>query len=147
MKKKILAMVVCVAMTAVVFTGCGSKADDSTKKDTAKTEATEKTEAPAEDVTFDVEADYEPNAEYDKYTVFEYTIEDAGATFAVTLSATEDNSKMEIHCDFYGDEQLVEAEKDGDTYKVLKDKTGFMEKDTPAICQTGIDNDKWAAIK
>lgn len=143
MKKKIVTIVLCAAMTMVMFTGCGSKAEDSVKEDTINTEAA----APAEEVTFEVKADYEPNAEYDKYTVFEYTIEDAGATFAVTLSATEDNSKMEIHCNFYGDEQLVEAQKDGDTYKVIKDKTGFMEKDTPNICQTGIDNNKWAAIQ
>lgn len=145
MKKKLVAMVACVAMTAMVFAGCGSKTDNAATgtKDAAATEEA----TPAEEVKFDVEPEFEPNADYDKYTVFEYTIEDAGATFAVTLSSTEDESKMEIHCNFYGDEQLVTAEKDGDTYKVIEDKTGFMETDTPMICQTGVDNNKWAPIK
>lgn len=134
MKKKIAAMVLCVAMAATALTACGSSSSTTSAP-------------PASEVTFTAEPEYEPNTDYDKYTVFEYTIESAGATFAVTLSSTEDESKMEIHCNFYGDEQLVVAEKDGDTFTVVSDKTGFMETDTPAICQMGIDNNNWAAIE
>lgn len=156
MKKKLVAMALCATMAMGMATGCGSNSKESTETPTAETtteattetkEETTQTAEATEDVKFDVEAEYEPNADYDKYTVFEYTIESAGATFAVTLSSTEDESKMEIHCNFYGDEQLVVAEKDGDTYKVVSDKTGFMETDTPMICQAGIDNNKWAPIK
>lgn len=137
MKKKLVTAMVCVMMAGAMMAGCG------TSKDAGSTTQS----APAEDVTFDVDAEYEPNADYDKYTVFEYTIESAGATFPVTLSATNDESKFEIHCNFYGDEQLVVVEKDGDDFVVKEDKTGFMETDAPTICQTGIDNANWAAIK
>lgn len=135
MKKKVLAMVLCAVMTVATVTGCGAK-----KEEVASV-------PPASEVTFDATPEYEPNSEYDKYTVFEYTIEDANATFAVTLSSTNDESKMEIHCNFFGDEQLVVAEKDGDTYKVVSDKTGFMKTDTPMICQKGIEGKNWAAIE
>lgn len=144
MKKRVLAMLMVAAMSVAMIAGCGKKDTGAAEGSAAKTEATELPSA--DEVTFDAEPEFDPNPDYDKYTVFEYTIEDAGATFAVTLSAMADDSKMEIHCNFYGDEQLVVAEKDGDTFKVIEDKTGFMETDTPAICQMGIDNDNWAAI-
>ncbi len=138
MKKKLVTAMVCVMMAGAMMAGCGSSKDAGSTAQSAPA---------AEDVTFDVEAEYEPNADYDKYTVFEYTIESAGATFPVTLSATNDESKFEIHCNFYGDEQLVVVEKDGDDFVVKEDKTGFMETDAPTICQTGIDNANWAAIQ
>ncbi len=138
MKKKLVTAMVCVMMAGAMMAGCGSSKDSGSTAQSAPA---------AEDVTFDVEAEYEPNADYDKYTVFEYTIESAGATFPVTLSATNDESEFEIHCNFYGDEQLVVVEKDGDDFVVKEDKTGFMETDAPTICQTGIDNANWAAIQ
>ena len=137
MKKRLLTAIVCVVMAGAMVTGCGSS------KDSAETAS-----APAaEDVTFEVEPEYDPNGDYDKYTVFEYTIESANATFPVTLSATNAEDKFEIHCNFYGDEQLVVVEKDGDNFTVKEDKTGFMETDAPTICQKGIDGGNWAAIK
>lgn len=134
MKKKVLVMVLCLAMAVGMMTGCGAKK--------AETSA-----PPASEVTFDAQPEYDPNSEYDKYTVFEYTIVDANATFPVTVSASEDESKMELHFNFYGDEQLVTAEKDGDTFKIVTDKTGFMEKDGPLICQKCVENNNWAAIE
>ena len=142
MKKRVLAMVLCVTMAAAMMAGCGSSGDKS-----AKTETQETALPSADEVTFDAEPEFDPNADYDKYTVFEYTIEDAGATFAVTVSATTDDSKMEGHCNFYGDEQLFEVEKDGDAYKVTTDKTGFMQTDGPLIAQMAVDNNNWAAIE
>lgn len=134
MKKKVLAMVLCVAMTVGMITGCGAKKEEASAP-------------PASEVTFSADPEYDPNPDYDKYTVYEYTIEAANATFPVTLSSSNDESKMEIHCNFYGDEQLVTVEKSGDTFKVLTDKTGFMKTDAPLICQKGIDEKNWAAIE
>ena len=165
MKKKIVTAVLCAAVGLSALTACGSASGK-----TAGTEATAvATESAAQDSTaaaetgtdtaaaastdaavaagsFAVKADFEPNADYDKYTVFEYTIESAGATFAVNVSSKEDDSAMEIHCNFYGDEQLVTVEKDGDTYKVTSDKTGFMKTDAPLIAQAAIDANNWAPI-
>jgi ABC-type glycerol-3-phosphate transport system substrate-binding protein len=139
MKKKLMAVVLCVTIVGAMLVGCGSSSDSSSS-DAATAPA-------AEDVTFDVEPEYEPNADYDKYTVFEYTIESAGATFPVTLSANNAEDSFEIHCNFYGDEQLVTVEKSGDEFTVTFDKTSFMTGDAPAICQAGIDAANWAAIQ
>ena len=136
MRKKLLAAIVCVVMAGAMIAGCGSSKDSAAASLPS-----------AEEVTFEVEPEYDPNGDYDKFTVFEYTIESAGATFPVTLSATSAEDKFEIHCNFYGDEQLVVVEKDGDNFTVKEDKTGFMETDSPMICQKGIDGGNWAAIK
>lgn len=150
MKTKIIAVLACTVIAASMFTACGSSSsssDTSSAAESSTTEtATEESSEAATEVTFDVDPEFDPNSDYDKYTVFEYTIEDAGATFPVTLSANEDETKFEIHCNFYGDEQLVTVEKEGDEYVVKSDKTGFMETDSPAICQAGVDNANWATI-
>lgn len=148
MKKKVFALLLAVGMIASMTVGCGGTEEGSATQDTTAESTDEaEDEAPAEAVEFDVEGEYDPNPDYDKYTLFEYTIEDAGATFVVTLSAKEDESQFEIHCNFYGDEQLVVVEHEGDEFKVVEDKTGFMETDSPMICQTGMDQNKWAAIE
>jgi hypothetical protein len=144
MKKKLMAVILCATIVGAMLVGCGSSSDSSASSGSDSAEVT----APAaEDVTFDVEPEYEPNADYDKYTVFEYTIESAGATFPVTLSASNAEDSFEIHCNFYGDEQLVTVEKSGDEFTVTFDKTSFMTGDAPAICQAGIDAANWAAIQ
>jgi hypothetical protein len=102
----------------------------------------------AEDVTFDVEPEYEPTADgYDKYTVFQYYIESASADIIVTMSATSAEDAFELHFNFYGDEQVVDVTKSGDEYEVTFDKTGFISGDAPDICQAGIDAANWATIQ
>ncbi|MCI8834959.1 MAG: hypothetical protein HFH24_06235 [Ruminococcus sp.] len=155
MKKKMMALLLAAGLAATMIVGCGGGDDSKSTDDAAKTEDTadageeagDEDAAPAEDVEFELEGEYDPNSDYDKYTLTEYTIESAGATFVATVSAMEDGSKYEIHCNFYGDEQLVEVEADGDNYKVVADKTGFMETDSPLIIEQALEEDNWAAIK
>lgn len=128
MKKNLLALVLCVVMAGVMVTGCGGDSLPS-----------------ASEVTFSAEPEYVPNTDYDKFTVIEFTIEDANATFPVTVSSSKDDSEMELHFNFFGDEQLVIVKKSGDTFEVLSDMTGFMTKDSPIICQKAIDENNWAA--
>lgn len=132
MKKRLLALVLVVAMAACAMVACGSE---------------EATEEVKEEVTFDVEAEFEPNADYAKYTLIEYTIEAIDATFVATVSANEELSEFEIHCAFYGDEQLAVLEYDGSEYTVVSDKTGFMQGDAPALLDACLEQDKWATIE
>lgn len=92
------------------------------------------------------EPEFEPNADYEKWCAIDYTIEDIGAEMVVTVSAMEDDSKMDIQCNFYGDDQHAVAEKDGDGWKVVEDKTGFMETDTPIIIEKALKEGEWAKM-
>ena len=116
------------------------------KKDDAKDADKDAAEGEAKGVTEDqlpAKPEFEPNKDYDKYTVVEYTIEDIQADLVCTVSAKEDNSEFYMECNFYGDDQMVKATYDGKEFKVEEDKTGFMGGDTPAILQKAIDQDLW----
>lgn len=104
-------------------------------------------EGGAADAAFDVEPQFEPNKDYDKYTVLEYTIEDLNTDMVVTVSAKEDDSEFEILCNFFGDDQQAVVSYDGKEFKVTKDKTGFMEGDSPKILEKALEQDKWAPIE
>ena len=82
------------------------------------------------DLTAD-DADYEPNPDYDKYTVIEYYIEAADATVIITCSAKADDSEFNLEYSFYGDDQQVIWQVVDGEGKVTFDKTGFMGGDAP----------------
>ena len=130
MKKKVLALVLAASMAASMAATVSvfAEADTATEAD-----------LPAE-------AQFEPNKDYDKYTVVEYTIEDIQADLVCTVSAKEDNSEFYLECNFYGDDQMTRTTYDGKEFKVEEDKTGFMAGDTPAILQKAIDQNVWVAI-
>jgi len=134
-------------MACVIFAGCGGDDGGSSSGGSGDGGSTEKDSGAAADVNVEEETglkgDYEPNSDYDEYTLVEYTIEDAGATFVATVSRKSDKSKYEVHCDFYGDEQVSVLEGD----KVTEDKTGFMETDTPLIVEAAEKQGIWGAIK
>ncbi len=117
------------------------KKDDAAdeKKDDAKdgeTKGVTEDELPAK-------PEFEPNKDYDKYTVVEYTIEDIQADLVCTVSAKEDDSEFYLECNFYGDDQMTKTKYDGKEFTVEEDKTGFMKGDTPAILQKALDQDLW----
>ena len=154
MKKKVLGIVLATAMCASLMVGCGGSSESASNTDNKETtaEATPATEEAAAEVDTAVidelkekyGADvFEANADYDVYTVVEYTIENAGATFAATVSKKSDNSEYYIQCLFYGDEQVVKF--DGE--KVTEDKTGFMETDTPFIVEAAEAQNVWVPIQ
>ena len=89
-------------------------------------------------------AEFSPNAEYDKYTLVYYIVEDIDARFTATVSAMEDGSRYEVHCSIDGEEQIVTLDKD---HKVTDDKTGNMSYDAPLIVQKAIDADNWTKIE
>ena len=97
----------------------------------------------ATEADLSTEPEFDPNPDYDKWTVVEYTIEDIQADLVCTISAKEDNSEFYLECNFYGDDQMTRTTYDGETYETLEDKTGFMAGDTPAILDIAIEQDLW----
>ncbi len=91
--------------------------------------------------------EFDPNEEYDMYTIVEYTIEDIQADLVCTVSAKEDFSEFYQECNFYGDDQMTRTTWDGENYEVLEDKTGFMAGDTPAILDIAIEQNLWVPIE
>ena len=89
------------------------------------------------------DAEYDPNPDYDKYTVIEYYIENADATVIITCSAKADDSEFSLEYSFYGDDQLVICDAEGN---VSYDKTGFMGGDTPDMVAYVLENAVWADI-
>ena len=130
MKKKVLALVLAASMAASMATTVSVFAEAAT----------------ATEADLPAEAQFEPNKDYDKYTVVEYTIEDIQADLVCTVSAKEDNSEFYLECNFYGDDQMTRTTYDGKEFKVEEEKTGFMAGDTPAILQKAIDQNVWVAI-
>ncbi|MCR5054715.1 MAG: hypothetical protein K6A69_07725 [Lachnospiraceae bacterium] len=130
MKRRLLATVMVLALAVASLTACGGS-------NGAKVEAT------GDINTLGLTAEFDPNSDYDLYTLVDYTIEDIGAEFVATVSKKADGSKYEIHCNFYGDEQLSVYENG----KVTEDKTGFMQTDTPLIVEAAEAQGIWAVIE
>ena len=98
------------------------------------------------------EYEFDPNPDYDEYTVVEYTIEDIQADLVCTVSRKADNSEFYLECNFYGDDQMTRTSWNGvdweeGSFEILEDKTGFMWGDTPAIIQIALEQDIWLPIE
>ena len=132
MKKKVLAFVLAAAMASSMATSVSVFAEAEAATATVA-------DLPAE-------AQFEPNKDYDKYTVVEYTIEDIQADLVCTVSAKEDNSEFYLECNFYGDDQMTRTTYDGKEFTVEEDKTGFMKGDTPAILEKAIEQNIWVPM-
>lgn len=132
MKKKVLALVLAAAMASSMATSVSVFAEAEAATATVA-------DLPAE-------PQFEPNKDYDKYTVVEYTIEDIQADLVCTVSAKEDNSEFYLECNFYGDDQMTRTTYDGKEFTVEEDKTGFMKGDTPAILEKAIEQNVWVPM-
>ena len=111
MKKKVLALVLAASMAASMATSVSVFAEAAT----------------ATVADLPAEAQFEPNADYDEYTVVEYTIEDIQADLVCTVSTNKDHTEFYLECNFYGDDQMTKTKYDGKEYTVEEDKTGFMK--------------------
>lgn len=141
MKKRLLSVLMAGVMSAALLTGCGS--GSSTQEAETAVEAvsvdTSVFDALKEKYGSDV---FEADSNYDEYTIIEYTIESAGATFAATVSRKSDKSEYQVHCMFYGDEQVSVW----NGKEVTEDKTGFMGTDTPLIVEAAEAQGIWVPI-
>ena len=100
-----------------------------------------------EDLAAIDDIEFDPNEEYDMWTIVEYTIEDIQADLVCTVSAKADFSEFYQECNFYGDDQMTRTTWDGTNYEVLEDKTGFMAGDTPAILDIAMAQNQWVKIE
>lgn len=100
-------------------------------------------EAAAAGETIEVAPEFEPNADYDKYALVDYTVEDIAARFVATVSSKGDGEEYEIHCSVDGVEQVVTLDKD---LNIVSDMTGNMSYDAPLIVQKAIDEGNWMEI-
>jgi len=117
----------------------------------------EEAAAPAEinyvtEAELPTEPEFDPNADYDMYTVVEYTIEDIQADLVCTVSAKADFSEFYLECNFYGDDQMTRTTWNGEnweegSFEIAEDKTGFMKGDTPAVLQAAIEQNLWVKIE
>ncbi len=93
MKKKVLALVLAAAMASSMATSVSVFAEAAT----------------ATVADLPAEAQFEPNADYDEYTVVEYTIEDIQADLVCTVSTNKDHTEFYLECNFYGDDQMTKT--------------------------------------
>lgn len=99
-----------------------------------------------ENDTWLVMPEFEPNEEYAYFTVTEYTIEAIEADLVCTISTNEEQNEFYLECNFYGDDQMILATFDGENYEILKDKTGFLSGDAPAILDTALATNLWVPV-
>ena len=92
------------------------------------------------------EPEFDPNPDYDVYTVVEYTIEAIQADLVCTVSAKADFSEFYQECNFYGDDQMTVTTWDGEKYETIEDKTGFMGGDIPDILDKALEQGIWLPI-
>ena len=88
-------------------------------------------------------AEFEPNPDYDKYTLVYYIVDDIDARFVATVSAKDDDSEYEVHCSVDGEEQIVTLDKD---LVITKDLTGNMFFDAPRIAEKAVKTGNWSPI-
>ena len=115
-------------------------------------EAAEINYVASEDLPAIDDIEFDPNEEYDMWTIVEYTIEDIQADLVCTVSAKEDFSEFYLECNFYGDDQMTHTTWGGENweeggYEVLEDKTGFMKGDTPTILDLAKEQNIWVKIE
>jgi hypothetical protein len=136
MKKKILSVMVAATLAVASLSACGSGSASTQVSAEAKAEAQAALDA------LGLTKEFDPNSEYAEYTLVDYEITDIGAQFVATVSKSSDGKKYEVHCNFYGDEQVAVY----DNGKVTEDKTGFMEGDTPKIVEKAEEQGVWVPI-
>ena len=176
MKKKALALILAAALASTfgtaVFAEEAETTEEAAVEETEEAAAEETEEAAAEEdkeeadgteeaedagdaeaadgvteADLPTEPQFDPNEDYDMWTVVEYTIEDIQADLVCTISAKEDMSEFYLECNFYGDDQMTRTTYDGTEYTIEEDKTGFMGGDTPAILDKAQEQNIWLPIE
>lgn len=93
--------------------------------------------------------EYDPNPDYDKYTVLYYFLEDISADMFTMVSAKEDNSEFYLEVFWYGvdDQALVKYDAETETCEIVEDNSGFMKLVAEGMVKLAIEQDMWKPIE
>ena len=91
----------------------------------------------------DLQSNYTIAEGYDKYNLFAFNFEAIGQMITILASANEDETKMNLQFDFFGDKQDVSLELVEGAWVVTADASGFMGNDGPVIAAQAISHGKW----
>ena len=92
------------------------------------------------------EIEYEPNADYDKYTVVYYYLEDISADMYTMISAKEDDSEFYLEVFWYGVDDMAKVTYDGETFELVEDQSGFMNLVYEGMLNIALEQDMWKPI-
>ena len=92
------------------------------------------------------EIEYDPNPDYDKYTVIYWYLEDISADMYTMVSAKEDDSEFYLEVFWYGVDDMAKVAYDGETFEILEDQSGFMNLVAEGMINLAIEQDMWKPI-
>ena len=135
--KKVLAFVLAIMMMSISF--CAALAVEPNTPIT--------TEEEFEEILDEIE--YDPNPDYDKYTVIYYFLEDISADMYTMVSAKEDNSEFCLEVFWYGvdDKGVVTYDAETETCEITVDESGFMKLVAEDMIKLALEQDMWKPIE
>ena len=97
---------------------------------------------------FDIsKLDYQPKADYDKFTVTDFEMESLGQDLEIVVSAMDDEKSFNLQMFFFGGDADVNVTVDDDgNYEVTNDG-GFFQTEGPLVVQQVLEEDNWQAIE
>ena len=91
--------------------------------------------------------DYQPKADYDKFTVTNFEIEDLGHDLDIVVSAMDDEKSFNLQMYFFGGDADINVTVDDDgNYEVTNDG-GFFQNEGPLVVQQVLEENNWQAIE
>ena len=120
---------------------CQGNTTDRVIRESGAGESTKVEDAPSS--AGDLQSNYTIAEGYDKYNLFAFNFEAIGQMITILASANEDETKMNLQFDFFGDKQDVSLELVEGAWVVTADASGFMGNDGPVIAAQAIAHGKW----
>ena len=91
--------------------------------------------------------EYQPKADYDKFTVTDFEMENLGQDLEIVVSATDDDKSFNLQMYFFGGDADINVTVDDDgNYEVTND-SGFFRTEGPLVVQQVLEEDNWQAIE
>ena len=91
--------------------------------------------------------EYQPKADYDKFTVTDFEMENLGQDLEIVVSATDDDKSFNLQMYFFGGDADINVTVDDDgNYEVTND-SGFFQTEGPLVVQQVLEEDNWQAIE
>lgn len=107
-----------------------------------------KEDAAKGDTKFDVsKLDYQPKADFDKFTVTDFEMESLGQDLEIVVSAMDDEKSFNLQMYFFGgDADINVTIDDAGNYEVTND-SGFFQTEGPLVVQQALEENNWQTIE